>query len=305
MLNLFALQLLNGVQYGLLLFLVAAGLTLILGIMDVVNLGHGVLYMLGAFLMVSATAATGSYGLALLMVLPAMLVIGLLLEVLLFRRLYARSHLDQVLATFGLVLAVTEVCRMIWGNSPLSVAMPAALSGSVPLIGGVQFPVWRLLIIGAGLAVAAGLYAIIGHTRIGMQLRAGATHRPILNALGVDVGRLFAVVFAVGAMLAGFAGAIVAPILSVDTGMGEAVLITTFVVVVIGGIGSVRGAFVAALLVGVVDTLGRSFGPLVLAKVMDPAAAAQAGRTFAPMLIYLLMAAVLAIRPTGLFGRPA
>ena len=305
MLNLFALQLLNGVQYGLLLFLVAAGLTLILGIMDVVNLGHGVLYMLGAFLMVSATAATGSYGLALLMVLPAMLVIGLLLEVLLFRRLYARSHLDQVLATFGLVLAVTEVCRMIWGNSPLSVAMPAALSGSVPLIGGVQFPVWRLLIIGAGLAVAAGLYAIIGHTRIGMQLRAGATHRPILNALGVDVGRLFAVVFAVGAMLAGFAGAIVAPILSVDTGMGEDVLITTFVVVVIGGIGSVRGAFVAALLVGVVDTLGRSFGPLVLAKVMDPAAAAQAGRTFAPMLIYLLMAAVLAIRPTGLFGRPA
>lgn len=305
MLNLFALQLLNGVQYGLLLFLIAAGLTLILGIMDVVNLGHGVLYMLGAFLMVSLTAWTGSYWLGLLVLLPAMLVIGLVLERLLFRPLYARSHLDQVLATFGLVLAVTEVCRMIWGSSPLSVPMPAALSGSVPLIGGMQFPVYRLVIIAAGLAVAAALYGIIGHTRTGMRLRAGATHRPILNALGVDVGRLFALVFAAGAMLAGFAGAIVAPILSVDTGMGEAVLITTFVVVVIGGIGSVRGAFVAALMVGVVDTLGRSFGPLMLAKLMDPAAAAQAGRTLAPMLIYLLMAAILAVRPAGLFGRPA
>lgn len=305
MLNLFALQLLNGVQYGLLLFLIAAGLTLILGIMDVVNLGHGVLYMLGAFLMVSLTAWTGSYWLGLLVLLPAMLVIGLVLERLLFRCLYARSHLDQVLATFGLVLAVTEICRMIWGSSPLSVPMPAALSGSVPLIGGMQFPVYRLVIIGAGLAVAAALYGIIGHTRTGMRLRAGATHRQILNALGVDVGRLFALVFAAGAMLAGFAGAIVAPILSVDTGMGEAVLITTFVVVVIGGIGSIRGAFVAALMVGVVDTLGRSFGPLVLAKIMDPAAAAQAGRTLAPMLIYLLMAAILAVRPAGLFGRTA
>ncbi|AXC48328.1 branched-chain amino acid ABC transporter permease [Paracoccus suum] len=305
MLNLFALQLLNGVQYGLLLFLIAAGLTLILGIMDVVNLGHGVLYMLGAFLMVSATAATGNFWLGLLLVLPATLLIGLVLERLLFRPLYARSHLDQVLATFGLVLAVTEVCRMIWGNSPLSVAMPTALSGSVPLIAGVQFPVYRLVIIGTGLAVALGLYLVIGHTRIGMRLRAGATHRGILSALGVDVGRLFALVFAFGAMLAGFAGAIVAPLLSVDTGMGEAVLITTFVVVVIGGIGSVRGAFVAALLVGSVDTLGRSFGPLMLAKIMDPATAAQAGRTLAPMLVYLLMAAILAVRPAGLFGRPA
>lgn len=305
MLNLFALQLLNGVQYGLLLFLIAAGLTLILGIMDVVNLGHGVLYMLGAFVMVSATAASGSFWLGLVLTVPAMLALAMVLEWALFRRLYARSHLDQVLATFGLVLAVTEVCRMIWGSAPLSVPMPEVLSGSVPLPGGVRFPLYRLALIGVGLAVAAGLYGVINHTRTGMRLRAGATHRQILGALGVDVGRLFALVFAFGAMLAGFAGATVAPILSVDTGMGEAVLVTTFVVVVIGGIGSVRGAFIAALLVGVVDTLGRSFGPLLLARLIEPAAAAQAGRTLAPMLVYLLMAAILAVRPAGLCGRPA
>ena len=303
MTNLFLLQLLNGVQYGLLLFLIAAGLTLILGIMDFVNLGHGVLYMVGAYVLTSFITLTGSFWPALLLVLPAMLVIGIALEWLLFRRLYARSHLDQVLATFGLVLVVTELVEMIWGNSPLGVNMPALLSGSVRLFGMVNYPVYRLVIIATGLLVAGGLYLMINHTRIGMRLRAGATHRPILAALGVDVGRLFMLVFAFGAMLAGFAGAIVAPLLSVDTGMGEAVLITTFVVVVIGGIGSVRGAFVAALLVGVVDTLGRSFGPLLLGKVMDAATAGQAGRTVAPMLVYLLMAAILAIRPAGLFGR--
>ncbi|WP_265500425.1 branched-chain amino acid ABC transporter permease [Paracoccus beibuensis] len=302
MTSLFLLQLLNGVQLGILLFLIAAGLTLVFGIMDFVNLAHGVIYMVGAYLVVSLSAWTGSYGWGLLLVLPATLLIGLLAEALIFRRLYDRPHLDQVLATFGLVMIVTELVEIIWGTSPLLVTAPDALSGSIPLMGPLRYPVFRLVVIGAGLLTAVGLWLVITRTRIGMRLRAGASNRAMVAALGVDIGRLFTVIFAFGAMLAGFAGALVAPILSVDPGMGESVLILAFVVIVIGGIGSVKGAFAGALLVGLVDTLGRSFGPIVLRSVMEPSAAAQTGRVLAPMLVYLLMAAILAARPQGLFG---
>ena len=305
MTNLFLLQLLNGAQLGVLLFLIAAGLTLIFGIMDFINLAHGVLYMVGAYVMASFAMLTGSFWLALGLTVPAMLICGLLLEFTVFRALYARSHLDQVLATFGLVLVISEGVKILWGSAPLTVPMPDMLSGSVGLIGPLKYPVYRLAILVVGLASALGLYVLITQTRIGMLLRAGASNREMVSALGVNVGRLFAMVFAFGAMLAGFAGAIVAPILSVDTGMGESVLILAFVVIVIGGIGSIRGAFMGALLVGVVDTMGRSFGPIVLRMIMEPAAAGQLGRTLAPMLVYILMAAILFARPAGLFGRRA
>ena len=302
MTNLFVLQLLNGVQLGVLLFLIAAGLTLVFGIMDVVNLAHGVLYMVGAYLIATFAAATGSFWWGLLLMFPAAIVVSLVLEVVVIRRLYARSHLDQVLATFGLVMIANEAVKIIWGVSPLSVPMPELLSGSVPLMGPLQYPVYRIAIIVAGLAVALGLYVVVNHTRIGMLLRAGATNRTMVSALGVDIGKLFAIVFTMGGVLACFAGAIVAPILSVDTGMGESVLILTFVVVVIGGIGSVKGAFFGAILVAVVDTLGGVFGPILLRSVLEPAAAGQTGRMLAPMLVYILMAAILFAKPAGLFG---
>lgn len=305
MTNLFLLQLLNGVQFGVLLFLIAAGLTLVFGIMDFVNLAHGVLYMVGAYMVATFAAITGGFGTGLLLAMPATLLIGLALEFLVFRKLYDRPHLDQVLATFGLVMIINEGVRIIWGASPLSVPMPELLSGSIPLVGPLQYPVYRLAIIAVGLAVALVLYLLINHSRIGMLLRAGATHRPIVSALGVNISRLFTMVFAFGAMLAGFAGAMVSPILSVDSGMGESVLILAFVVIVIGGIGSIRGAFLGAILVGTVDTLGRTFGPILRRAVMDPAAASQTGRTLAPMLVYILMAAILFARPAGLFGRKA
>ena len=301
MLNLFLLQALNGLQFGILLFLVAAGLTLIFGIMDLINLAHGVLYMVGAYLVATLTAYTGDFFLGLALTIPATLLFGIILEVLIFRRLYDRDHLDQVLATFGLILILNEGVQMLWGAAPMSVPIPDVLSGSIPLIGNMRYPLFRVLIIAVGLATALGLYLLVSHTRIGMRLRAGATNAPMISALGVDIRRLFMLVFALGAMLAGFAGAMVAPILSVQPGMGDSILILTFVVIVIGGVGSVRGAFVAALLVGLVDTLGRTFGPILLRSLMDPSAASQTGRTLAPMLIYILMAAVLFFRPAGLF----
>lgn len=226
-----------------------------------------------------------------------------MLERLIFAKLYDRDHLEQVLATFGLILILNEGVKMIWGAAPLSVPIPDILSGSIPLVGPLRYPVFRIAIIAAGLATAVGLWFLVSRTRIGMLLRAGATNAPMVSALGVDVKRLFMLVFGLGAMLAGFAGAMVAPILSVEPGMGNNVLILTFVVIVIGGVGSIRGAFVAAILVGLVDTVGRTFGPIVLRSLLDPAAAAQTGRTLAPMLIYILMAAVLFARPSGLFPK--
>ncbi|WP_138470043.1 branched-chain amino acid ABC transporter permease [Poseidonocella sp. HB161398] len=303
MANLFLLQLLNGAQFGILLFLVAAGLTLVFGIMDFINLAHGVLYMLGAYLMAMFALSTGSFWLGLALALGATLVVGLVLEWLVFRRLYDRPHLDQVLATFALMMILSEGVKILWGSAPLNVAMPELLSGSVPLAGPLRYPVYRIAIIVAGLATALGLWAMITRTRVGMLLRAGASNRPMVAALGTDISKFFMLVFALGAMLAGFAGALVSPVLSVDPGMGDQILILTFVVIVIGGVGSVKGAFAGALLVGITDTVGRIFGPIWLKMVMDPAAAAQAGRVLAPMLIYLLMAAILSWRPNGLFGR--
>lgn len=301
MTNLLILQTLNGIQFGILLFLVAAGLTLIFGVMDFINLAHGVLYMVGAYLVAHFTAMTGSFGLGMLLALPTALVFGLLLEATIFRRLYGRDHLDQVLVTFALILILNEGVRMIWGAAPISVPVPDSLAGTITLYGNLRYPIFRLAIIAAGLLVALGLYLLINHTRTGMLLRAGASNREMVSALGVDIGRLFMVVFAFGAMLAGFAGAMVAPILSVDPGMGDQVLILTFVVIVIGGIGSIRGAFIAAILIGLVDALGRTFGPIILRSLLDPSVASQVGRTLTPMLIYILMAAVLFFRPAGLF----
>ena len=301
MLNLFLLQALNGIQFGILLFLVAAGLTLIFGVMDLINLAHGVLYMVGAYFAATLAAFTGDFFLGVALALPSALAFGILLEVLIFRRLYDRDHLDQVLATFGLILILNEGVKILWGAAPMSIPLPDILSGSVPLIGPLRYPVYRIAIIVAGLMTAGGLYYLVNHPRTGMLLRAGASDGPMVSALGVDIKRLFMLIFGLGAMLAGFAGAMVAPILSVEPGMGDSVLILTFVVIVIGGVGSVRGAFVAAILVGLVDALGRTFGPILLRSLMDPSAASQTGRTLAPMLIYILMAAVLFVRPAGLF----
>lgn len=303
--TLLLVQVLNGLQLGVLLFLVAAGLTLVFGVMDVINLAHGVQYMLGAYLMVTATALTGSFWLGLPLALAAALVLGLVLERLVIRPLYGRDHLEQVLATFGIILFVNEAVKMVWGAAPLSIPMPEALSGSIRLMDGLNYPVYRLALLAAGLLVAGGLYVLVTRTRSGMLLRAGATNAPMVSALGVNITALFAKVFAFGAMLAAFAGAMAGPILSVEPGMGDGLLILAFVVIVIGGIGSIRGAFVAALLVGLIDTLGRSFLTDLMKLVLPPSDATQAGPALASMTVYLLMAGILFFRPRGLFPAPA
>ena len=300
-LALLAVQTLNGLQLGILLFLIAAGLTLTFGVMNFVNLAHGVQYMVGAYLAAMFASLTGGFWGGLALTLPAALAFGLALEFLVFRWLYDRDHLSQILATFGIILFLNQAVKTVWGAAPLSVPMPEVLSGSVALMPGLLFPVYRIALIGAGLATALALYLLINRTRVGMLIRAGATNPAMVSALGVDIRRLFMLVFGFGAMLAGFAGALVAPILSVEPGMGDNLLILAFVVIVIGGIGSIRGAFLAALMVGLIDTLGRAFGPQMLRLALAPAAASQTGRALAPMLIYILMAAVLFLRPSGLF----
>jgi branched-chain amino acid transport system permease protein len=299
--TLFVVQLFNGLQLGILLFLVAAGLTLVFGVMDFINLAHGVQYMLGAYLAVMAYGWTGTFFLSVLLALLASLLFGLLLEFLVFRHLYGRDHLDQVLATFGIIMLLNQGVKLLWGAAPLNMPMPDLLSGSVPLMPGLRYPVYRFAIIAAGVLVAGGLYLFITSTRVGMLVRAGATNAAMVSALGIDIKRLFTVVFGFGAMLAGFAGIMVAPILSVEPGMGDQILILAFVVIVIGGIGSIRGAFLAAVLVGVIDTLGRSFTTDVLRLLLPPTTARVIGPALASMSIYLLMAVVLAIRPAGLF----
>lgn len=293
-------QLLNGLQYGVLLFLLAAGLTLVFGIMSFVNLAHGSLYMVGAYAGAVAYAASGSFALSLLAAMATALAIGLLLELSIVSRLYRRDHLDHVLATFGLVMFFNELMRMVWGPQPLFVQVPEALSGTVDLLG-FSYPSYRFAIIACGLLVAVGSYWLINKTRIGMLIRAGAQNPQLVGALGVNIRRLNALLFGVGAMLAGLAGAMAGPVLSVQSGMGEPVLITTLVVIVIGGIGSVHGALYAALIVGLVDTLGRVFLPLLLRQVAERSVADAAGPALASMTVYLLMAAVLALRPQGLF----
>jgi branched-chain amino acid transport system permease protein len=298
---LLAVQTLNGLQLGVLLFLIAAGLTLVFGVMDFINLAHGVQYMLGAYFAVAAYGLTQNFLLALVLALAAAMAFGLVLEFAVFRHLYARDHLDQVLATFGVILFLTEGVRMIFGSTSLALPMPEGLSGAIRLMPGLLYPVYRLVIIAAGIGVAILLYALVNHTRLGMLVRAGASNAAMVSALGVDIGRLFMIVFGFGAMLAGFAGVMVAPIFAVEPNMGDNLLILAFVVIVIGGIGSVRGAFVAALLVGLVDTLGRSFASDVLRSVLSSSAANQAGPALASTLIYVLMAAVLFFKPAGLF----
>ncbi|HSV44225.1 MAG TPA: branched-chain amino acid ABC transporter permease [Ramlibacter sp.] len=293
-------QLLNGMQYGVLLFLLAAGLTLVFGIMSFVNLAHGSLYMMGAYAAAVAYGASGSFALAVLAAAGVSLVLGLALEFLVVSRLYRRDHLDHVLATFGLVLFFNELVRIIWGPQPYFVQVPEMLSGTVNLLG-FSYPSYRFAIIAAGLLVAVGSYLLIHKTRIGMLIRAGAQNPQMVAALGVNIRLLNAMLFAVGAMLAGLAGAVAAPILSVQSGMGEPVLITTLVVIVIGGIGSVSGAFYAALIVGLVDTLGRAYLPMLLRQMAERSVADAAGPALASMSVYLLMAVVLAFRPQGLF----
>jgi len=297
---LFLAQLLNGLQYGVLLFLLAAGLTLVFGIMSFVNLAHGSLYMLGAYAAALTYEATGSFVLALLAAAATALLLGLALELTIVSRLYRRDHLDHVLATFGLVMFFNEVVRMVWGPQPLFVQVPEALSGTVDLLG-FSYPSYRFAIIVAGVAVAIGSYLLIHKTRVGMLIRAGAQNPQLVGALGVNIQLLNAMLFGVGAMLAGFAGAMAGPVLSVQSGMGEPVLITTLVVIVIGGIGSVSGAFYAALIVGVVDTMGRVFLPQLFRLFAERSLADAAGPALASMSIYLLMALVLALRPQGLF----
>ncbi|QTG16909.1 branched-chain amino acid ABC transporter permease (plasmid) [Agrobacterium tumefaciens] len=299
--SLLIVQTLNGLQLGVLLFLIAAGLTLVFGVMDFINLAHGVQYMLGAYFAVMFYGMTGSFLMALLLALGASLLLGLVLEVAILRFLYGRDHLDHLIATFGIIVFLNQGVKELWGAAPLSLPIPDALSGSVALMPGLLYPVWRMVIIGSGLAVAAILYVLVTRTRIGMLVRAGATNADMVSALGVDIRYLFMVVFGFGAMLAGFAGIMIAPILSVEPGMGDTILILAFVVIVIGGVGSIRGAFVGALLIGVVDTLGRSFATDVLRLIMSSSSARTVGPALASMLIYLLMAVVLYIRPSGLF----
>ncbi|MFE0018730.1 branched-chain amino acid ABC transporter permease [Mesorhizobium sp. NPDC059054] len=301
--TLFLEQLLNGVQFGVMLFLMAAGLTLIFGIMGVINLAHGSIYMIGAYAGTFVATETGSFWLGIPAALAAAALAGVAIEFLVVRRLYGRDHLDQVLATFGLILIFNQAVTMLFGRQPLFVQMPSILDGSVELLPGLSYPIYRLTIILVGLLVAFGLYLLINRTRIGMLVRAGSTNREMVRALGVDVRLLYTLVFGLGALLAGLAGFMAGPILAVQIGMGEQILITTFVVVVIGGVGSIRGAFFASLILGIVDTGLRAYLPGLLRQVMVGPEADALGAGISSMGIYLLMAIVLLIRPKGLFIR--
>ena len=294
-------QSLNGLQFGLMLFLLAAGLTLVFGIMDMINLAHGSLYMVGAYCIASVATATGSFWMGLAGGVVATAVFGILLEVGILRKLYARDHLSQVLGTFAILLMCNEAVRLIWGAQPITLNPPESLSGPVELLPGLMYPAYRLLIIGVGLLVAMLLYVLITRTRVGMQVRAGASNRDMAMAMGSNVKILFTAVFGVGAALCAVAGGMLGPLLAVQVGMGESILILAFVVIVIGGIGSIRGAFLGALLVGFVDTAGRTLVPMVFESLLSPEAASNAGPAMASILIYVLMATVLFFKPRGLF----
>lgn len=294
-------QFLNGIQLGMLLFLLAAGLTLIFGIMDLVNLAHGSLYMLGAYFAATFAEWTDSFLLGALLALAATAVTGMVLEVIAVRHLYGRSHLDHVLGTFGLLLFFNELVRLIWGPAGMTLSLPSEMLNAVEVLPGLFYPLYRLVIIGVTLAVAVLMYLLIMRTRLGMLIRAGASNREMVGALGVNIKLLYTMVFGLGAALAGFAGLMQAPILTVQIGMGENILIAAFVVVTIGGIGSIRGAFVAALLVGLADTVGRAFVPDVLHAFLSESASSSLGRSLSSMMIYLVMALVLIVRPEGLF----
>ncbi|TGG93367.1 branched-chain amino acid ABC transporter permease [Natronospirillum operosum] len=295
-------QILNGLQLGTMLFLMASGLTLVFGVMGLINLAHGSFYMAGAFVTATVTATTGNFWLGLLVGVLAAAAIGVIVEFVIMRRLYDRGHLDQVLATFALILIFSEGTYMIFGSSPLFLSVPQELRGSVSLPFDISYSRYRLAIIGMGVLVAIGLYLLISKTRLGMRIRAGENDREMIGALGVDIKTLYTLVFALGAGLAGLAGSTIGALQSVRVGMGEPVLIMAFVVIVIGGIGSIKGALVGALLVGLVDTLGRIFMPLTLVSFMPASQAMSIGSAVSSMLIYIMMATILAFRPHGLFG---
>jgi branched-chain amino acid transport system permease protein len=298
---LFLEQCLNGLQFGLLLFLLAAGLTLVFGIMDLVNLAHGSLYMMGAYFAATFTAWTDSFVAGALLALLATLLLGMTLEVVALRPLYGRDHLDHVLGTFGLILFFNELVRMVWGPAGLSLPLPTGLIYPVELLPGLFYPTYRIVIIVVALVVALFLYVLVMHTRLGMLIRAGASNREMTGALGININLLYTLVFGLGAALAGLAGLLQAPILTVQIGMGENILILAFVVIIIGGIGSIRGAFIAAVLVGLIDTVGRAFLPDLLRLVLSSRGASTVAPAMSSMMIYLLMAIVLVLRPEGLF----
>lgn len=299
--SLLVIQTLNGLQLGLLLFLVASGLTLVFGILDFVNLAHASLYMLGAFICATLTFALGNFLLAVLLALPVAAAIGWAVERFVARPLYARDHLDHVLATFGLILVLDTSAHLIWGPEGIAVPLPQWLDGQVAFSETLVLPTYRLVIIFAGLAAAAGLFWLVSYTRIGMLIRAGASNRRMVAALGINIEMIFSLVFALGAALAGLAGMLIAPITEASIGMGNNVIITAFVVIIVGGIGSMKGAFVAALLIGLIDTLGRSFLDDIFKLAMTNEAAETSAPAISAMLIYIIMAAVLAVRPQGLF----
>ena len=293
-------QTLNGLQLGFMLFLLAAGLTLVFGVMDMINLAHGSLYMVGAFLAAWLTRLSGSFLLGALGAVLLTGLFGMLLEASILRTLYARDHLSQVLATFALILILNDGVKMLFGND-LPLSIPQALEGPVQILPGLVYSSWRLLIIGVGLATALLLYLLVQKTRIGALVRAGAANREMSEAMGVNVGRLFTLVFGLGAGLCAVAGSLLAPLLAVQVGMGENILILAFVVVVIGGIGSIRGALIGALLVGTVDTLGRTLLQQLLRDALPPQWASAAGPALASISVYILMVAMLVFRPQGLF----
>jgi branched-chain amino acid transport system permease protein len=296
------IQMLNGLQLGVLLFLLAAGLTLVFGIMDFINLAHGAFYMLGAFICATLTIWFDSFLIAVLLAVPITFVIGVLVELGVARQLYQADHLEQILATFGLILIADTLVQMIWGPEGMTFALPEVLNGQVQLLYGVEFPVYRVLIISVGLLVALALYLVVSHTRTGMLIRAGASNRRMVEALGVDIRMLFTLVFAAGAAMAGLAGLMIAPITEASIGMGNEILIVAFVVIVIGGIGSVQGAFFGAMLVGLIDTLGRAFLDDLLGLFLSHQAAETSAPAISAMLIYILMVVILYFRPQGLFG---
>jgi branched-chain amino acid transport system permease protein len=298
---LFLEQCLNGLQFGLLLFLLAAGLTLVFGIMDLVNLAHGSLYMVGAYFAATFAALTGSFVAGAVLALAATVLVGMAVEIVALRRLYGRDHLDHVLGTFGLILFFNELVRIVWGPAGLSLSLPAWLNTSVRVLPGLDYPAYRIAIIVTALAVALFLYVLVMRTRIGMLIRAGAANREMVGALGVNINLLYTLVFGLGAALAALAGLMQAPIQTVQIGMGENILILAFVVIIIGGIGSIRGAFVAAIMVGLIDTVCRAFLPDLLRLVLSSRGASTVAPALSSMLIYLLMAIVLVVRPAGLF----
>ncbi len=298
--SLFVVQALNGLQYGVLLFLLAAGLTLVLGIMNFVNLAHGSFYMLGAYLGAAVYGTSSSFVLAGVAAVTGTLAIGIAVERTTLIKFYARDHLYQVLATVGLILFFNETARILWGSPAIYMRAPQGFTGAINLMG-ILYPSYRFLVIVVGILVAVALYILIHHTKIGMLTRAGAANLRMVSVLGVNIRLLNTVLFGLGAALAGLAGLMAAPILAVQPGMGDNVIITVLVVIVVGGIGSIRGAFFGALIVGFVDTIGRVYLPIVLNQFMDRDVADAAGSALASMLIYLFMAVVLTVRPKGLF----